>query len=102
MATDALAQNPGYVDGASIVLLDMAAETPLAQQIEARIRNLYASPAVLTHMGQAGQAVTRRLYAPERQIGQRQAILRSVAAQLGLPVLPPLAAQADTAEVIVP
>lgn len=102
MATDALAQNPGYVDGASIVLLDMAAETPLAQQIEARIRNLYASPAVLAHMGQAGQAITRRLYAPERQIGQRQAILRSVAAQLGLPVAPPLAAQADTIEVIVP
>lgn len=102
MATDALAQNPGYIDGESIVLLDMAAGIPLAQQIETHIRTLYANPAALARLGQAGQEVTRRLYAPERQIGQRQDILRSVAAQLGLPVPPPLAARASHAEASLP
>lgn len=41
---------------------------------------------MLTRIGQAGQVFTRELYAPERQIGERQRILRSVAQRLGLPV----------------
>ena len=89
MATDALAQNPGYVEDESIVLLDAAKGTSLAQQIDVCIRRLYANPTELAHIGQAGQTLTRQLYAPERQIGQRQHILRSVAVQLGLPVSPP-------------
>ena len=86
MATDALQQNPGYVDGESMLMLDAASEVSLAQQIEIRIRQILADPAVLTRIGQAGQVFTRELYAPERQIGERQRILRSVAQRLGLPV----------------
>lgn len=86
MATDALQQNPGYIDGTSMLLLDTKAPTPLAAQIETSIRRLRAEPAMLASIGSAGQALTRQLYAPERQIGQRQDILRAVATRLGLPV----------------
>jgi lipopolysaccharide transport system ATP-binding protein len=73
----------------SIVLLDAAAGASLVQQMETHIRRLHANPAALAHIGRAGQTLTRQLYAPERQIGQRQHILRNVAVQLGLPVSPP-------------
>ena len=86
MATDALGQNPGYVDADTMLLLETSANTALAPQIEARVRQLYADPTALKRIGQAGQTLTRQLYAPERQIGQRQHILRTVANQLGLPV----------------
>lgn len=86
MATDALGQNPGYVDADTMLLLETSANTALAPQIEARVRQLYADPTALKRIGQAGQTLTRQLYAPERQIGQRQHILRTVASQLGLPV----------------
>jgi len=79
MATDALQQNPGYVDGESIFLLDAAA--PLSQQIESRLRDLSSQSHKLTTVGESGQALTRHLYAPERQIGARQRILREVAAR---------------------
>jgi lipopolysaccharide transport system ATP-binding protein len=81
MATDALQQNPGYVDGESIFLLDAAA-SPLAQQVESRLRHLASQPQTLKNVGQSGQALTRQRYAPERQIGERQRILSEVAAQL--------------------
>ncbi len=84
MATDALRQNPGYVDGESIFLLDTAGP-PLAQQIVARLRQLAAQPQLLHAVGHAGQALTRQLYAPGRQIGERQRILREVAARLVKP-----------------
>lgn len=91
MATDVLGQNPGYSDGESILLLDMASGTPLAQQIEDRIRSMLSDVSALARIGQAGRSLTRRLYAPDRQIGQRQRILHDVAERLGLPV-PALAA----------
>lgn len=84
MATDALGQNPGYVDGESIFLLD-ASGLPLAQQIESQIRTLAANPGILASVAAAGQALTRQLYAPQRQIGERQRILSEVAARLGQP-----------------
>lgn len=96
MATDALAQNPGYIDGESILMLDTAADLSLARQIETCIRQMYADPVALARIGQAGQALTRQWYAPERQIGQRQHILRSVAEQLGLPVPPSITAPTPT------
>lgn len=86
MATDALGQNPGYVDADTILLLETGTHASLAQQIEARVRQLYADPNALRRIGLAGQTLTRQLYAPERQIGQRQQILRTVASQRGLPV----------------
>ena len=91
MATDALGQNPGYVDGESMLLLNTDVDVSLVQQIETRIRQLCADVGALERIGQAGQAITRKLYAPERQIGQRQQILRSVAERLGLPVADPAA-----------
>ena len=86
MATDALGQNPGYVDTDTMLLLETGTDISLAQQIAARVRQLHANPTALQRIGKAGQALTRQLYAPERQIGQRQHILRTVANQLGLPV----------------
>ena len=86
MATDALAQNPGYVDNESILLLDVAGAVPLVEQIEIQVRKFHANPATLAHIGRAGQTFTQRFYAPARQIGERQDILRNVATKLGLPM----------------
>jgi len=85
MATDALSQNPGYVDNESIFLLD-ASGTPLAQQIESRIRILASNSGILSAVGRTGQAFTRHFYAPQRQIGARQRILKEVAERLEQPV----------------
>ena len=46
------------------------------------VRTLLAQPERLQAVATAGQVLTRTLYAPERQIGQRQRILREVAARL--------------------
>jgi lipopolysaccharide transport system ATP-binding protein len=81
MATDALQQNPGYVDGESIFLLSDCQQT-LAQQIEDRIRTLLAHPNLLTSVAQAGRILTQQLYAPQRQIGERQRILREAGQRL--------------------
>ncbi len=79
MATDALHQNPGYLDQQSIFLLDHATQT-LAQQIERQVRHLAAHPEQLSQVATRGQHLTRQLYSPERQIATRQAILREAAA----------------------
>jgi lipopolysaccharide transport system ATP-binding protein len=79
MATDALQQNPGYVDQQSILLLDHDG-LPLAEQIENALRHLAAHPEQLSQVANACQRLTRTLYAPERQIATRQAILRKAAA----------------------
>lgn len=83
MASDALQQNPGYADGENILLLT-AESAGLALQIEAQVRELVKAPQRLADLARAGQVRTRELYAPERQIGERQRILRTVANQLGL------------------
>ena len=83
MASDALQQNPGYVDGESMLLLT-AAPAGLARQIELGVRAIVAEPGRLAELARAGQARTREFYAPERQIGERQRILRALADQLGL------------------
>ena len=78
MATDALQQNPGYVDQQSIFLLDHDGE-PVSQQIERMVRHLAAHPEQLSRVACECQRLTRTLYAPERQITTRQAILRKAA-----------------------
>ena len=78
MATDALQQNPGYVDQQSIFLLDHDGE-PVPEQIERTVRHLAAHPEQLSQVASACQRLTRTLYAPERQIATRQAILRKAA-----------------------
>jgi lipopolysaccharide transport system ATP-binding protein len=79
MATDALQQNPGYVDQQSIFLLDHNGE-PLPEQIERTVRHLAVHPEQLSQLANACQRLTRTLYAPERQIATRQDILRKAAA----------------------
>lgn len=78
MATDALQQNPGYVDGQSLFLLAHEGE-PVPLQIERQVRALAAQPERLAQVARAGQQLTRQLYAPEHQIGARQDILRKAA-----------------------
>jgi lipopolysaccharide transport system ATP-binding protein len=77
VATDALQQNPGYVDQESIFLLDLQQE-PLALQIERAIRHLALNPGQLSQVAIQGQLLTQELYAPEKQIATRQQILRKV------------------------
>jgi len=79
MATDALRQNPGYVDQQSILLLDHEGD-PLPEQIERAVRHLAAHPEQLSQLAKACQSLTRTLYAPARQIATRQEILRKAAA----------------------
>lgn len=76
MATDALHQNPGYVDQESIFLLTEEGE-PIADQIERQVRHLLAQPDHLCRVALQGQRLSRTLYAPERQIATRQDILRN-------------------------
>jgi lipopolysaccharide transport system ATP-binding protein len=83
MATDALGQNPGFVDGQSIYLLATDDAVPLAAQIQTRIRHLLDHPSHLQAVAEAGQLLTQQLYAPTRQIGTRQQILRTIAAGSG-------------------
>lgn len=78
MATDALVQNPGYQDEQSMFLLPSDPAT-LSGYIATRIRALAQQPEHLAKVALAGQAISRRLYHPSLQIGQRQQILRDVA-----------------------
>jgi lipopolysaccharide transport system ATP-binding protein len=79
IASDVLGQNPGYGDGES-----MAIVPPLAKHLTARVNKLLAKPRNIAKMARAGQALTRRLYAPERQIAPRMAVLEQTARELGL------------------
>ncbi len=78
MATDALQQNPGYVDQQSICLLAHDDEN-MARQIERTIRRLASHPEELSRIARECQSLTRTLYAPEKQIGARQDILKRAA-----------------------
>lgn len=89
VAADPLGANPGYTHGQDILLLpsesdaEAAGEPEWPAQIANHIRELAADPERLQALARAGQAVTRRLYAPEVQIAPRQALLRQVAQDLG-------------------
>ena len=78
VASDALQQNPGYKDQASIFLLQDQQET-WPQQIERVIRHLVLQPDLLRKVAIEGQSVTQSLYSPEKQIASRQDILRKAA-----------------------
>jgi lipopolysaccharide transport system ATP-binding protein len=78
IVTDALKQNPGYVDGRDLLLT-----APVPEAIVARIAELLADPARIASIGQRGQQVTRRLYAPGLQIGSRHALLKALAGREG-------------------
>jgi len=77
VATDALQQNPGYIEQESIFLLQY--DSPLALQIEQVIRRLALHPDLLSKVATQGQLLTQILHAPEKQIASRQDILRKAA-----------------------
>jgi hypothetical protein len=52
---------------------------PVALQIEQIIRHLALHPDLLSQVATQGQLLTQNLYAPEKQIASRQAILRKAA-----------------------
>ncbi|HEY6513885.1 MAG TPA: glycosyltransferase [Burkholderiaceae bacterium] len=79
VASDVLGQNPGYVDGESMLLV-----APHAAEVVRRVRELVAEPGRIATIARAGQACSRQLYAPEAQIAPRVAVLESAARGLGL------------------
>jgi lipopolysaccharide transport system ATP-binding protein len=80
VATDALQQNPGYIEQESIFLLQHEAHvSPVALHIEQVIRHLALHPGLLSKVATQGQLLTQILYAPEKQIASRQDILRKAA-----------------------
>ena len=80
MATDALKQDPGYGAAQAMLIVEPDDAAALAQQV----RVLVADPAQLGRIARAGQALSRRLYAPEHQIGERMRVLEGAAAGVGL------------------
>lgn len=79
MATDALNQNPGFVDQGSIFMLELDDDT-VSSQIAEQVRRLLVDPDLLSRVANKGQALSRDLYSPESQIATRQTILRDAAA----------------------
>lgn len=79
VASDVLGQNPGYVDGESMLIV-----APHAAEVERRVREMVAAPGRIEAIGRAGEALSKRLYAPNVQIGPRIAALRETAARLGV------------------
>ncbi len=74
MATDALNQNPGFIDNASIFMLEYDDES-IPNQIAEKIRHLLVCPELLNRVANEGQDLSISLYSPESQIATRQAIL---------------------------
>jgi lipopolysaccharide transport system ATP-binding protein len=79
LASDVLEQNPGYADDASMLIV-----APHAADVVRRVRALLAEPARIGAIARAGQAVSRRLFAPHAQIAPRIALLEQAAQRLGM------------------
>ena len=79
LASDVLGQNPGYVDGESMLIVP-----PHAADVVRRIRELTKSPQRVAAIARAGQAVSRELFAPAAQIEPRLAVIETTARGLGL------------------
>jgi lipopolysaccharide transport system ATP-binding protein len=80
LAADPLRQNRLFEDGRDIVLIDNE-----PQSIADALLALLREPARLRGIALAGQAVVRRHYAPERQIGRRIALIEQQLAALEMP-----------------
>jgi lipopolysaccharide transport system ATP-binding protein len=80
MASDVLQQDPGYAEAQAMLIVPPDDPERLAREVRA----LAADPARLARIARAGQALSRRLYAPEHQIGQRMRMLETAAAAVGL------------------
>jgi lipopolysaccharide transport system ATP-binding protein len=80
LAADPLRQNRLFEDGESIVLIDNAPDA-----IADALLGVLRDPARLRSIGLAGQAVVRRFYGPEQQIGRRISLIgRHLAVSEGL------------------
>jgi lipopolysaccharide transport system ATP-binding protein len=79
LASDVLEQNPGYVDGVSMLIV-----SPHAAEVVRRVRELVAKPQRIAAIARAGQAFSQRFFAPEAQIAPRVAVLESTVRGLGL------------------
>lgn len=82
LASDVLGQNPRYVDGESMLIVQ-----PHAADVVKRVRELVKAPQRVASIAKAGQAVSRELFSPAVQIEPRLAVLEATAQGLGL-VLP--------------
>jgi lipopolysaccharide transport system ATP-binding protein len=83
VASDTLDQNPGYLDGEAIVIVQ-----PTAKAVEVALRELLAHPARIGQIARLGQSLTRQWCAPDVQIGGRREVIESVARDVSL-TLPP-------------
>ncbi len=79
MATDALQQNPGYVDRESMLIVG-----PRAEDLVQAMRWLLDEPARVAKLARAGRELSLQLYAPNVQIGRRIALLEESAGAAGL------------------
>lgn len=79
LASDVLGQNPGYVHGESMLIVQ-----PHAGDVVRQVRALVGAPDQIAAIAFAGQAVSRRLFAPEAQITPRIALLEDCAQRLGM------------------
>jgi glycosyltransferase involved in cell wall biosynthesis len=77
LASDVLEQNPGYVDGVSMLFV-----APHAAEVVRRVRELVAKPQRIATIALAGRAFSQRFFAPEAQIAPRIAVLESTARNL--------------------
>lgn len=82
LASDVLGQNPGYIDGESMLIV-----APHAAEVVRRVRELVKAPQRVASIARAGQAVSRELFAPAAQIEPRMAVIEAAVHGLGL-VLP--------------
>lgn len=83
MASDALGQNPGYRPGESMLIVP-----PEVDAMADALRGLLREPGRVASIARAGEALTRRWYAPEVQIGRRREVLEAVAQEVGLALQP--------------
>ena len=79
LASDVLGQNPGYVDGESMLIV-----APHAAEVVRRVRDLLKAPQRVAAIARAGQDVSRALFSPAAQIEPRIAVLEATARGLGL------------------
>ena len=73
VASDVLLQNPGYVDGESMMLVE-----PEGADVSRALLALLAAPQRVGAVARAGQAFTRRHYALERQVTPRWQVLQAL------------------------
>jgi lipopolysaccharide transport system ATP-binding protein len=78
VASDELKQDPGYADADAMVVV-----SPEPDALVQALRDLLARPGRVGALARQGQSLTRRLYDPALQIGQRQEVIERLAHDAG-------------------